>query len=60
MRKQVFLRSTTLHIFVILTIWFNSYGQTLYDNKVELTDDVKSTFRDAYYKEFGYEGLDDE
>ena len=42
------------------TIWVNSYGQTLYDNKVELTDDVKSTFRDAYYKEFGYEGLDDE
>lgn len=41
-------------------IWVNSYGQTLYDNKVELTDDVKSTFRDAYYKEFGYEGLDDE
>ena len=39
--------------------FIQEFGQILYNNKVELTDDIKSTFRDACYKEFGY-GRDDE
>ena len=32
--------------------WANAYGRKLYDNDVEVTDEVKRQFRDAYKKEF--------